>query len=127
MSTTTVCDSWWDRTHGGRLVNLRRTWVCTMPPSPGTYTNLVGKVHKLSSWVLHDLTERDRQRRAEVAIQLLYKRTDSWVKSPITGDEEWCLCVNLKRSRRWVDKDERSEPQLKEGPSHRRSRKGAIY
>ncbi|VDP16001.1 unnamed protein product [Heligmosomoides polygyrus] len=25
--------------HNGLLVNLRRTWVCTTPPSPGTYIN----------------------------------------------------------------------------------------
>ncbi|VDP44571.1 unnamed protein product [Heligmosomoides polygyrus] len=38
MSTTT---DWWNRTHDGLLVNVRRTWVCTMPPSPGTYINWV--------------------------------------------------------------------------------------
>ncbi|VDP20908.1 unnamed protein product [Heligmosomoides polygyrus] len=49
----------------------------------------LGKVHKLAQWVPHDLTERDRQRRAEVATQLLsYKRTNSWLKSIITEDEK---------------------------------------
>ncbi|VDP05439.1 unnamed protein product [Heligmosomoides polygyrus] len=65
----------------------------------------LGKVHKLAQWAPHDLTERDRQRRAEVATQLLsHKRTDSWLKPIITGDEKWCLVVNIKRSRHWIDK-----------------------
>ncbi|VDO29979.1 unnamed protein product [Heligmosomoides polygyrus] len=31
----------------------------------------LGEVHQLAQWLRHDLTERDRQRRAEVATQLL--------------------------------------------------------
>ncbi|VDO69242.1 unnamed protein product [Heligmosomoides polygyrus] len=43
MSTTSDYDSWWNWTHDGLLVNLRRTWVCT---KPGTYINWV----RCTSW-----------------------------------------------------------------------------
>lgn len=72
----------------------------------------LGKVHKLAQWVPHELTERDRQRRAQVATELLsYRRTNNWLTSIITGDEKWCLYVNIKRRRHWVDKDKQPEPQ----------------
>ncbi|VDP17724.1 unnamed protein product [Heligmosomoides polygyrus] len=32
------------------------------------------------------------------------RHTDSWLKSIITRDEMWCLYVNIKRNRHWVDK-----------------------
>lgn len=76
----------------------------------------MGKVYKLAQWVPHDLSERDRQRRAEVATFLLsYRRTENWLNSIVTGDEKWCLYVNIKRRRSWVDKGEEPEPQPKAG------------
>ncbi|VDP20973.1 unnamed protein product [Heligmosomoides polygyrus] len=51
---------------------------------------------------------------ATIASYLLNSR----LKSIVTGDEKLCLNVNIKRSRRWVDKGEQPEPepQSKEGP-----------
>ncbi|VDO29479.1 unnamed protein product [Heligmosomoides polygyrus] len=60
------------------------------------YLYQLGKLHKLAQWVPHDFTERDRQRHAEVATQLhSYKRTDSWLKSIIIGEEKWCVTSAL--------------------------------
>uniref|UniRef100_A0A183GMM0 Secreted protein n=1 Tax=Heligmosomoides polygyrus TaxID=6339 RepID=A0A183GMM0_HELPZ len=71
------------------LVNLRRSRACTMPPSPGTCIVWVRCRNWHSGFPV--TSPNDRQRRVEVATQLLsFKRTCSWLKSIITGDEKWC-------------------------------------
>ena len=44
------------------------------------------------------LTEYDLERRADVATTLLWdRRTTSWLKTIITGDEIWCIYNEIKR------------------------------
>ncbi|EYC26554.1 hypothetical protein Y032_0010g1215 [Ancylostoma ceylanicum] len=74
----------------------------------------LGKVQKLSQ--CDDLTQSDLPRRAEVALELRsYRRMNNWIESIFTVDEEWCLCVNIKRTPPWADQDEQHEPQSTAG------------
>lgn len=87
--------------------------------SHGTVENhlhAMGKVCKLAQWVPHTLTERNREQRAEAATSLLsYSQTTNWLSSIITGDEKWCLYINIKRRRSWVDRGSTPELQPKAG------------
>jgi len=70
----------------------------------------MGKVLKIGSWVPHQLSQKDLDRRAEACTILLSKsRRFDWLDQVVTGDEKWCLYVNHTRKRQWIDKDE--EPQ----------------
>lgn len=76
----------------------------------------IGKVCKLDKWVPHQLSDFDRQRRAEAATSLLsFRRTTGWLDSIVTGDEKWVLYVNEKRRRSWVDADSQPQQQPKPG------------
>lgn len=79
------------------------------------HLHALGKVNKLQQWVPHNLSANDRARRAEAATSLLsYRRTDAWLDSIVTGDEKWCLYVNVKRKRAWVNKNEPPQQQPKD-------------
>lgn len=46
---------------------------------------------------------------------LAHRRRNNWLSSIVTGDEDWCLFVNIRRSRHWVDMGEQHEPQPNPG------------
>lgn len=74
----------------------------------------IGKVSKLNTWVPHALMEFDRQRRAEAAAALLsFRRTNAWLDTIVTGDEKWCLYVNVTRKRSWCDAGVAAQTQPK--------------
>lgn len=80
-----------------------------------THLHAMGKVSKFSQWVPHNLSEADRQRRADIAAQLLsYGPTTHWLESIVTGDEKWVLYANITRRRSWVDKGEPAGKQPKQ-------------
>lgn len=64
----------------------------------------IGKVSKRNVWVPHSLSERDKIRRMETCTELLSRRrTFAWLDDIVTGDEKWCLYVNVSRKRSWTD------------------------
>lgn len=69
-----------------------------------TQLHRLGKVAKLSRWIPHDLSIRDRQ--TPLKIKEFFVGLDHL----ITGDEKWCLYVNHTRKRKWVNADEEPEP-----------------
>ena len=85
-------------------------------PTIVTHMAQLGKVYKMPQWVLHVLSARDRERRAEAASSLLsFRRRRDWLESIVTGDEKWCMYVNVKRRRSWVSAKSTPEPQPKAG------------
>ena len=95
----------------------------------------LGLVSKLGQWLPHDLTEYQKKKRAEVSDQLYFlHRTHNWLDYLITGDEKWCLYVNVKRRRQWIKHGQRPKPTPKAG-LHPKKRmlciwwcvKGVIY
>ena len=78
------------------------------------HLKMLGKVSKLGSWVPHDLTKNQRDRRAEACLTLLsYRRTTDWLDTILTGDETWVFYVNVRRKRQWIDPDMKPEPTPK--------------
>lgn len=90
--------------------------LCASQPTIVTHLAQLGMAYKMPQWVPHKLSARDRERRAEAASSLLsFRRRRDWLKSIVTGDEKWCLYVNVKRRRSWVTADSTPEPQPKTG------------
>ena len=93
--------------------NLATTLGCAQSTIT-THLAAIGKKSKLGQWVPHDLTDHDRERRAEVCTSLLsYARRNDWLDSVVTGDEKWVLYVNYRRRRQWVNADALPEPEPK--------------
>ena len=70
----------------------------------------IGKKAKLGRWVPHALSDFDKDRRVDAALNLLtYHRTTNWLDRVITGDEKWVLYDNSERRAMWVDEDEQPE------------------
>jgi histone-lysine N-methyltransferase SETMAR len=74
----------------------------------------MGKVLKIGTWVPHELSSNDLERRVDAATILLSKRRNfDWLDNIVTGDEKWCMHVNHTRKRQWVDKEETPKPETK--------------
>jgi histone-lysine N-methyltransferase SETMAR len=74
----------------------------------------IGKVSKLGSWVPHSLTQNDLDTRANTCSLLLSRsRRFDWLDQIVTGDEKWCLYVNPRNKRQWLDEDQMPEPTPK--------------
>lgn len=74
----------------------------------------LGKVPKQPKLVPHELTERDRERRMDMAWSLLcYSRTTAWLDSIVNSDEKWVFYENKRRKLQWVDAHEQPEPSGK--------------
>ena len=73
-------------------------------------------VSKLGQLVPHDLTLDQKNKRVERSDQLYFlHRTFKWLDYLITGDEKWCLYVNVKRRRQWLKPGQRPKPTSKAG------------
>ncbi|EYC06492.1 hypothetical protein Y032_0075g923 [Ancylostoma ceylanicum] len=112
-STIVDCGSWYIQIQSKLCVEGRKPWMFTLAPSPVTAS--IGRVRNVIMCD-DDLTERNLQRRAEVAIELpSYRSIKKWMKPIFTVAEKRCLCVNTKGRPPWVDKDEQHEPQPNAG------------
>ena len=60
-------------------------------------------VAKLGQWVPHNRVDYS---------QLLFSlhRTHDWLRNLITGDEKWCLYVNVKGRRQWLKRGQAPKP-----------------
>jgi len=64
---------------------------------------MMGKVQKEGRWVLHELSEDNRNRR-DIVLTLLSKfRKKDFLRNIITGDEKWIMYDNPKHRKSWVD------------------------
>jgi len=76
----------------------------------------IGKVRKLGRFIPHQLTQRDKNRRADMAASLLTRhRTFAWLDSIITGDEKYIQYDNNARRAQWTDVGEEPLPFAKPG------------
>lgn len=79
----------------------------------------MGKVQKLGSWVPHLLKESHKNQRVSISASLLARHQDalhqhqSFLSRIVTGDEKWCLHVNLKHKRAWVSPQKQPESRAK--------------
>lgn len=80
----------------------------------------MGKVQKLGNWVPHLLSENNKNQRSKIAAELLarHKSTNGhkhrFLYRIVTGDEKWCLYVNMKKRREWVSPNKQATPRPKQ-------------
>ena len=68
----------------------------------------IGKVKKLDSWVPHELTPANKNRRLEVCSSLSVRnKREGFLHRIVTSDEKWICYDNRKRSGQWLDRDQR--------------------
>ena len=79
----------------------------------------MGFVKKLGVWVPHELSENNKQNRLQIASQHLtchrairsYKQR--FLYRIVTGDEKWCLYINMKQRKEWVAPGDMSKLRVK--------------
>lgn len=80
----------------------------------------MGKVQKLGAWVPHVLNNENKNQRIKIASELLARHRSThghkqrFLFRIITGDEKWCLYVNMKQRKEWVSPDKQATPQAKQ-------------
>lgn len=79
----------------------------------------MGKVQKLGAWVPHTLKECHKNQRVSISASLLARHQSavqqhqSFLSRIVTGDEKWCLYVNLKHKKAWVSPQKQPQPRVK--------------
>jgi len=65
---------------------------------------MMGKIHKESRWVSHELSKDNKNRQHDTVLTLLSKfRKKDFLHKVITSDEKWILYDNPKHRKSWVD------------------------
>ena len=72
------------------------------------------KVSKLGTWVLHTLSEKNKENHLSIATSFLSKpRNELFFKNIIVGDEKLMFYDNVQSKRQWIDEDETLQPTPK--------------
>lgn len=80
----------------------------------------IGFTQKLGAWVPHELNEENKENRLQIAAQHLARHRATrghkqrFLYRIITGDEKWCLYVNVKQRKEWVAPGETLKPRVKQ-------------
>ena len=63
----------------------------------------IGKRWKLSKWVPHDLTSKNRLQRLTICSSHLTRlKMEPFFDRILTCDEKWVMCINTKRTHHWL-------------------------
>jgi len=79
----------------------------------------MGKVQKLGAWVPHALSQNKLQR-SMIATSLLahlkatHGHKQRFLYRIVTGDEKWCVYVNMKQRKEWLSPKKQATPQAKQ-------------
>ena len=73
---------------------------------------------KLGVWVPHELSENNKENRLQMASQHSpaieqHAVTNSALYRIVTGDEKWCLYINMKQRKEWVAPGDTPKPRVK--------------
>ena len=78
----------------------------------------MGFAEKLGVWVPHELSENNKENCLQIASQHLarHRATRShkqrFLYRIITGDEKWCLYINMKQRKKWVVPGDTPKPRV---------------
>ncbi|MEZ0498439.1 hypothetical protein [Sphingomonas sp. IW22] len=78
------------------------------------------KFQKYGAWIPHHLNERNKNQRINACSSLLARHHHAvqqhrpFLSLLVTGDEKWCLYINMKHRKEWVDKDHQAKPRVKQ-------------
>ena len=79
----------------------------------------IGFAEKLGVWVPHELSKNNKENRLQIAFQHLtcHQATrghkQHFLYQIITGDEKWCLYINMKQRKKWVPPGDMPKPRVK--------------
>ena len=79
----------------------------------------MGFTQKLGAWVPHELTQKQKDKRLSIAAQNharhqgTHGHRQRFLYRIVTGDEKWCLYVNMKQRKEWVCPGEKPKPRIK--------------
>lgn len=79
----------------------------------------MGFEQKFGAWVPHKLSDQDKENRLQIAAQLLARHRatcghkERFLQRIVTGDEKWCLYVNMRQRKEWVPKGVTPKPRVK--------------
>ena len=74
---------------------------------------------KLGVWVPHELSENNKENHLQIASQHLahhqatHSHKQRFLYRIITGDEKWCLYINMKQRKEWVATADTPKPKVK--------------
>ena len=78
----------------------------------------MGFAEKLGVWTPHELSENNKENRLQIASQHLarYQATrghkQRFLYRIVTGDEKWCLYINMKQKKKWVAPGDTPKPRV---------------
>ena len=79
----------------------------------------MGFAKKSGVWVPHELSENNKENRLQIASQHLARHRATcghkqrFLYRIVTGDEKWCLYINMKQRKEWVATADRPKPKVK--------------
>lgn len=100
-----------------------REMAKTMNSSSATifrHLKSMGYSQKIGSWVPHTLNEKMKEKRLLIASQHLARHRSTrghkkrFLYKIITGDEKWCLHVNMKQRKEWVPPGGKPKSRVKQ-------------
>jgi len=83
------------------------------------HLNALGFTQKLGAWVPHNLTDKNKENRFLIASQHLARHRGTrghkhrFLYRIVTGDEKWCIYVNMKQRKEWVAPERTPKPRVK--------------
>ena len=98
---------------------LAETMGCAQKTISNHLTSM-GFTQKLGAWVPHELKEKHKENRMLIAAQNLARHRDTrghkqrFLYRIVTGDEKWCLYVNMKQRKQYVAPGETPKPRIKQ-------------
>ena len=79
----------------------------------------MGFAEKLGVWVPHELSENNKENHLQIASQHLarhqatHDHKQHFLYRIVTGDEKWCLYINMKQRKEWVAPGDTLKPRVK--------------
>ena len=83
------------------------------------YLHSMGFAEKFGVWVPHELSENNKEKRLQIASQHLARHRATrghkqcFLYRIVTGDEKWCLYINMKQRKEWVVPGDKAKPRIK--------------
>ena len=78
----------------------------------------MGFAEKLGVWVPHELSENNKENLLQIASQHLARHRATrghkqrFLYRIVTGDEKWCLYMNMKQRKEWVAPGDKPKPRV---------------
>ncbi|RWR98798.1 Histone-lysine N-methyltransferase SETMAR-like protein, partial [Dinothrombium tinctorium] len=79
----------------------------------------MGKVQKFGAWIPHALSDNNNNQRATISAGLLARHRSThghkkrFLYRIVTGDEKWCLYINMKQRKEWLSPVKQATPRVK--------------